>query len=153
MEALGVSLYPQGMSTANLVELGALVEAHGYDSVFVVEAGISKDAMATAQAIALATNRITIGTGIANLYLRHPGLLGASAVAIDELSGGRFIMGIGVNNEALVTALGLSWQEPRQVLRETTEWLRQVFTGGTRDGTSFTFERAQPIRFPFILLD
>jgi alkanesulfonate monooxygenase SsuD/methylene tetrahydromethanopterin reductase-like flavin-dependent oxidoreductase (luciferase family) len=86
MAPLGVSLYTYlGLSYRTSVELGVMAEDQGFDSVFAVET-VANDAMATVEAIALATRRITIGTGIANVFLRHPALLGAGA--IDELSGG-----------------------------------------------------------------
>jgi alkanesulfonate monooxygenase SsuD/methylene tetrahydromethanopterin reductase-like flavin-dependent oxidoreductase (luciferase family) len=65
---------------ATEVELGVMAEDQGFDSVFVVET-VTNDAMATVEAIALATRRITIGTGIANILLRRPALLGAGALA------------------------------------------------------------------------
>ena len=76
MEPLGVSLYPQGLSYTEAASLGALAEEQGFDGIFAVEGGLNNDVMATVQAIAAATRRITVGTGIANLYLRHPASAG-----------------------------------------------------------------------------
>lgn len=59
MAALGVSLYPHGLSYTEAVRLGKLAEDRGFDSVFVVEGGVDNDAMA--QAIALGTQRIVGG--------------------------------------------------------------------------------------------
>ena len=156
MAQLGMSFYPQGLSYKEAATLGKLVEDHGFDSVFVVEGGVNNDAMAMAQAIAVATHRIIVGTGIANLYLRHPAMLGASAVAIDDLSDGRFILGIGVNNPALIGALGLAWRDPREALRDTTHWLRQVFAGDTAPGMRGPFRGAQhpiPIHLAGVALE
>jgi alkanesulfonate monooxygenase SsuD/methylene tetrahydromethanopterin reductase-like flavin-dependent oxidoreductase (luciferase family) len=156
MAALGVSFYPHGLSYQAAAALGKLAEDRGFDRVFVVEGGINNDAMAMAEAIALATQRIAIGTGIANLYLRHPALLGAGAVAIDELSEGRFILGIGANNSSMINALGLTWRDPRVALRETTDWLRQVFAGKTAPGLRAPFRAAQhpiPIHWAGVALE
>jgi alkanesulfonate monooxygenase SsuD/methylene tetrahydromethanopterin reductase-like flavin-dependent oxidoreductase (luciferase family) len=144
------------LSYAVVADLGRLAEDKGFDGVFVVEAGASNDAMAMAQAIAMRTQRITVGTGIANLYLRHPVTLGAGAVAIDELSNGRFVMGIGVNNAVMITGLGLVWRDPRQALRETTAQLRQVFAGETPPGVRTPLRRAQhpiPIHLAGVALE
>jgi alkanesulfonate monooxygenase SsuD/methylene tetrahydromethanopterin reductase-like flavin-dependent oxidoreductase (luciferase family) len=138
------------------MSLGTLAEEQGFDGVFIVEGGVNNDAMAMVQAIALATQRITIGTGIANLYLRHPALLGAGAVAIDELSGGRLILGIGVNNARMIGALGMTWRDPRVALRETTDWLRRVFAGDTPSGIRKPFRPAQhpiPIHLAGVALE
>src|SRR5262245_24063092 len=132
--AVGISLFPHGVSYSTAVTLGKLAEDKGFDGIFIVEAGVSQAAIAMAQAVATGTQRITVGTGIANLYLRHPATLGAGAVAIDELSSGRFILGIGVNNASMITGLGLTWRDPRQALRDTTLSLRQVFAGETPAG-------------------
>ena len=156
MARLGVTLYPFDMDTPALVRLGREAEARGFDSVFVVEQGVANDAMAGVQAIALATRRIALGPGIANVNLRHPALLGAAAVAADELSGGRLILGIGVNNEAAVRALGLPWKEPRAALRETTDWLRRVFAGQPPEGVHSVFRAARrpiPIHFAGVALE
>ena len=156
MEPLGVSLYPQGLSYTEAARLGALAEEQGFDGIFAVEGGLNNDVMATVQAIAAATRRITVGTGIANLYLRHPALLGAGAVAIDELSGGRLILGIGVNNARAVRALGIAWRDPSEALRDTTAWLRRVFAGEAPEGIRATLRPAQhriPIHLAGIALE
>jgi alkanesulfonate monooxygenase SsuD/methylene tetrahydromethanopterin reductase-like flavin-dependent oxidoreductase (luciferase family) len=134
MAALGVSFFPQGLRYTTVVRLGKLAEDRGFDGVFVVEAGVSSDAMASVEAIALAMRRITVATGIVNVYLRHPALLGAGAKAIAELSEGRLILGLGVNNARLISALGLTWGDPRDVLRQTTNKLRKIFAGQTPPG-------------------
>lgn len=102
------------------------------------------------------TRHITVGTGIANLYFRHPATLGVGAVAIDELSGGRFILGIGVNHPGMLGAIGITWRNPRDVLRETTEWLHKVFAGQTPPGIHTPFRAAThpiPIHFAGIALE
>jgi alkanesulfonate monooxygenase SsuD/methylene tetrahydromethanopterin reductase-like flavin-dependent oxidoreductase (luciferase family) len=131
---LGITLYGgHGLSYRDAVDLARLAEACGFDAVFAVETFVN-DGMATCLAMATATRSITVGAGIANVYLRHPATLGAAAVAVDELSDGRFILGLGVNHERFVTGLGLTWQDPRRKLGDTTSALRTVFAGGTLPG-------------------
>ncbi len=90
---------------------------------------MSNDAVTTVAGMAGRTSRIVIGTGIANIYLRHPVMLGIAAAAIDELAAGRLVLGLGPNNAEMITRAGLTWRDPRQALRETTETLRGVFAG------------------------
>ncbi len=156
MSPLGATLYPFDLDTMALTRLGREAEARGFDSVFVVEQGVSNDVMVAVQAIALATSRIAIGSGIANVHLRHPALLGASAVAVDELSGGRLILGLGTNNETMIRGLGLPWREPRVALRETTDWIRRVFAGQASPGIHVAFRAARrpiPIHFGGVALE
>ena len=51
-----------------------------------VESVLSNDGVITAAMIAARTSRLLVGTNIANVYLRHPVMLGAAAVAIDEVA-------------------------------------------------------------------
>jgi alkanesulfonate monooxygenase SsuD/methylene tetrahydromethanopterin reductase-like flavin-dependent oxidoreductase (luciferase family) len=156
MATLGVTFYPHGLSYTTVATLGKLAEEQGFDGVFVVEGGVNNDVMAMVQAIAMRTQRITVGTNIANLYLRHPATLGAGAVAIDELSGGRLVLGIGVNNPGMLASLGITSRHPRAALRETTEWLRQVFAGHTPPSIRTPFRPAQhpiPVHFAGVALE
>jgi alkanesulfonate monooxygenase SsuD/methylene tetrahydromethanopterin reductase-like flavin-dependent oxidoreductase (luciferase family) len=156
MSPLGATLYPFDLDTMALARLGREAEARGFDAVFVVEQGVSNDVMAAVEAIALATSRISVGPGIANVHLRHPALLGAAAVAVDELSGGRLILGLGTNNETMVRGLGLPWKEPRAALRETTDWIRRVFAGDTDPRIHVAFRKAAhpiPIHFGGVALE
>jgi alkanesulfonate monooxygenase SsuD/methylene tetrahydromethanopterin reductase-like flavin-dependent oxidoreductase (luciferase family) len=139
---LGVSFYLYlGLSYTACVELGRRAEDLGLDGLFVVET-YTTDAMAAVEAIALGTRRVTIGTGIANVYLRHPVLLGAGAVAIDELSGGRMILGLGVGPEPALRPLGVVWRDPRTALRDATTMVRRVFGGETLPGAPRPFRGA-----------
>src|SRR5262245_9472531 len=112
-----------------VVPLAVLAEQRGFDSVLMVEGVFSNDAMTAVAAMAGRTSRILIGTGIANVYLRHPVMLGLAAAAIAELSEGRLVLGLGPNNEAMISRAGLTWRDPREALRDTTATLRDVFAG------------------------
>ncbi|MGY8959671.1 MAG: LLM class flavin-dependent oxidoreductase, partial [Alphaproteobacteria bacterium] len=91
-----MSLFPENLGYEGAVEVAMRAEAKGIDEVFTVELGFQNDAVATAMAIAARTERITVGTGIANIYWRHPYSLACAAIAINQVSKGRFILGIGV---------------------------------------------------------
>jgi alkanesulfonate monooxygenase SsuD/methylene tetrahydromethanopterin reductase-like flavin-dependent oxidoreductase (luciferase family) len=126
---VGLTLWGFDVGVRAAVDLAVQAEERGFDSVFLVEGVFSNDAVTTVAGIATRTSRIGIGTGIANVFLRHPFMLGLAAVAIDEMSGGRLVLGLGPNNEAMITRAGLPWRDPRQALRETTDTVRGVFAG------------------------
>ncbi|HXJ78567.1 MAG TPA: LLM class flavin-dependent oxidoreductase [Candidatus Methylomirabilis sp.] len=126
---VGVTLWGFAIGVRASVDLAVLAEERGFDSVLMVEGVMSNDAVTTVAGMAARTSRIVIGTGIANIYLRHPVMLGIAAAAIDELAGGRLVLGLGPNNAEMITRAGLSWRDPRQALRETTETLRGVLAG------------------------
>ncbi len=79
------------------------VEDLGFDSLFVGDhlfaAGPSVDALTVAGSFAARTQTLTIGTGILQLALREPVAAAKQAATIDCLSGGRFVLGVGVGGE------------------------------------------------------
>jgi len=90
----------------------------------------ARGCMATLAAASLATRRIPIGLGITSPYMRHPTTQAAEMVALDELSGGRFIMGLGagkVGTEYL--EIDQKKYTPVKVHRESVEILRGVMSG------------------------
>jgi alkanesulfonate monooxygenase SsuD/methylene tetrahydromethanopterin reductase-like flavin-dependent oxidoreductase (luciferase family) len=69
---LGLTIWGFEVGTRAAVDMAIEAERCGFDSVFLVEGVFSNDAVTTVAAIAGCTSRIGIGTGIANIYLRHP---------------------------------------------------------------------------------
>jgi alkanesulfonate monooxygenase SsuD/methylene tetrahydromethanopterin reductase-like flavin-dependent oxidoreductase (luciferase family) len=126
---LGITLWGFGLGDREAVELARRAEDAGFHNVFMVESVLSNDGVTTAAMMAARTSRMLVGTNIANVYLRHPVMLGAAAVAIDEIAPGRLILGLGPNNRTMVSQAGFAWRDPHEVLRETTATLRAVFSG------------------------
>ena len=78
--------------------------------------------------------------GLPIFYLRHPALAGASAVAIDELSDGRLILGLGVSHRPLLDALDIEMKEARTYFREYIGTVKKVMAGGPpKEGMSLQF--------------
>jgi alkanesulfonate monooxygenase SsuD/methylene tetrahydromethanopterin reductase-like flavin-dependent oxidoreductase (luciferase family) len=130
MERIGLGLFSYLIGHTpykELVELSRLAEEKGFEAVVFPE--LVNDALACAEAVALGTHRIKVGTCIANIWLRHPILTAATAVTIDELSEGRMILGLGVSHRPLMETLGVTMEAPRQYLREYVGRVRQAWTG------------------------
>ncbi|WP_420623574.1 LLM class flavin-dependent oxidoreductase [Candidatus Poriferisodalis sp.] len=83
-------------SMADFVELARQGEAAGMDSMYTVEAG--RSAFVSAAAVIAATERVAVGTYIANAYARKPWLTAIAARDLDEMSEGRFTLGLGTGN-------------------------------------------------------
>jgi len=130
MQRIGLGLFSYLIGHTpykELIALSQLAEEKGFEAVLFPE--LVNDALACAEAVALGTNRIKVGTGIANVWLRHPVLTAATAVTIDELSDGRMILGLGVSHRPLMEALGVQMEAPRQYLREYVGRVQQAMTG------------------------
>ena len=93
------------------------------------------------------TERLVLGTAVTNPVTRHPGITAANAATLDEVSGGRFVLGIGAGDRPL-QALDL---EPARLgtLRSSVDALRRLFVGEhvTMDDERFAL-RDGHLRFP-----
>lgn len=143
MDRLGVVL-----STATeappkeFVELGRMAEDHGFTAMLVNEG--RGDALSCAEAIALNTSRIQVGTNIANIYFRHPFLAAMTAATIADLSEGRLVLGFGVSHRPLLESLGIRMDQPRQYMREYVQTVKKALRGESVG----TFFRPRPSSFP-----
>src|SRR5437763_15331031 len=93
---LGLVLHLDYVAPAAAVELAQLAESRGVDSIWVPETW-GRDAVTYLTRIALATSRIQLATGISPIYNRTPGLLAQTAASLDEVSEGRFMLGLGTS--------------------------------------------------------
>ncbi|RMH76829.1 MAG: LLM class flavin-dependent oxidoreductase [Actinomyces sp.] len=128
-----VMLHPE-VPVGRVVELARLAEEFGYRRVWIPDEGLAtRDVMVTLAAIASATSRIGLGTGIVNPYSRHPALSAAAIAALDELSGGRAFLGLGAGGSLTLDPLGIERRRPLVAVREAIEVARALFEGGTVD--------------------
>jgi F420-dependent oxidoreductase-like protein len=115
-----------------VVTFARTAEECGYEALFVPEAW-GRDAFVTLGALGRLTERIGLGTGIVNVYSRTPALLGMAAVTLDELSGGRAIIGLGTSGRRVIEGWhGVPMARPLRRLRETTEAVRAIVSGSRR---------------------
>jgi alkanesulfonate monooxygenase SsuD/methylene tetrahydromethanopterin reductase-like flavin-dependent oxidoreductase (luciferase family) len=126
---LGLSVASRsGLPAARFAELAAAAEGAGFDAFLVAER--LADSFALSHAALAATSTITVGTAVANARLRHPVLTGMTAATVDELYGGRFLLGLGVSNPALNEGtLGLPPAAPVPFMRDYVAALRRVLAG------------------------
>ncbi len=123
-----------GRSLEDATERVRLAESLGYDSVWVTQIA-SREPLQVLNHYAHATSRIGLGTGVVPFMLRHPALLGMEAATLDEVSGGRLRLGIGVSHKITMEGwYGLTLDDPVGRISEATRILRQVFE---KDGGDF----------------
>jgi 5,10-methylenetetrahydromethanopterin reductase len=99
----------QGVDAANeLIEFARRIESQGFDHLWMTESSLhARDPYQLLTLAAQATQRIRLGTAVTNPVSRHPGLTAVAAATLDEVSGGRAVLGIGAGDRPLV-ALGLT---------------------------------------------
>ena len=125
---VGLSASPYTKSGVDLI-VGA--DSLGVDSVWVAESW-GYDAFTPLGYLAARTTRVRLGTGIAQLGARTPAMLAMSAMSLQALSEGRFLLGIGASGPQVMEGWhGVKFTAPVQRTRETIEIVR-VITRGER---------------------
>ncbi|HSS61143.1 MAG TPA: LLM class flavin-dependent oxidoreductase [Candidatus Limnocylindrales bacterium] len=118
-----------------------IVEQHGYESLWTTQLPGARDAALVLAAYAGVTTRVKLGTGVLPIYTRHPTAVAQMAATLDELSGGRFILGIGISHRVTVEGMwGLKLESPLEAMREYLTIVRTSLRDGacSFDGRFFT---------------
>ena len=116
--SLGMFLYSDAFTGPELAATARRVEALGYETLWYVEA-LHHESFACGAHLCAATDTIEIGAGIANVYARDPMASVQGARSLHDFSGGRFIMGLGVSHQVLVSeARGHTYQKPLTFMRD-----------------------------------
>ncbi|MFF4778331.1 LLM class flavin-dependent oxidoreductase [Microtetraspora fusca] len=127
----GVVIHGQDLSATEMLERARIAEKIGVDEVWLVQLPSLRDSAAVLAATARVTDRVTLGAGVLPFYTRPPVTMAQTAMTIDELSGGRFALGVGTGHR--VTAewmLGVPMGPPVDAMREYLT----VITSLVRDG-------------------
>jgi alkanesulfonate monooxygenase SsuD/methylene tetrahydromethanopterin reductase-like flavin-dependent oxidoreductase (luciferase family) len=91
-----------GASADELRSMAYEAESAGFDAIFSPEVP-PYSAISNAQIFAEATTRINVGTWITSIYMRQPVMCAAETITVQEISGGRMILGLGVSHRSVVT--------------------------------------------------
>ena len=98
-------------------EVAQEIEALGFGSLFIPEVGL-KDCLVESAAFLAATERLVVGTGIANIHARVAGTMEGGGRTLTALHPGRFVLGLGVSHGPLVkNMLGGTYDKPLATMR------------------------------------
>jgi len=111
-----------------LVGLARMAEAAGFDRVWTTEYP-GRDAVARALAVALGTDRIGVGTGIAYAFTRPPLAMAGLAADVQRLSGGRFALGVGAGTRGVRRWYGAEFDPPAPRLASYVAGLAEAWQG------------------------
>jgi 5,10-methylenetetrahydromethanopterin reductase len=126
---------PLGPRLGELLDVAAEAERLGYSWLWANDDRLERDPFTVLAAIAERTELIRLGPGVTNPYSRHPALLATAIATLDELSGGRAVLGLGAGGTNH-RALGIERTAPAATLRDAIELVRALLAGGeaTVDG-------------------
>jgi F420-dependent oxidoreductase-like protein len=132
------------LDSARSLEQGAerasLAESLGYESVWATHT-VSREPLQVLAAYAARTERMGLGTGIVPLVSRHPIVTAMEAATLDEASGGRLLLGIGISHRSLVEGwYGLPFGKPLGQMREYATIVRSLLDDGAvhHEGEHYT---------------
>jgi probable F420-dependent oxidoreductase len=129
MGRIGVAI-SGGPNPAEIVDLVVLAEQLGYDSAWLAE-GHGGDQFAILAAAAVRTSHIKLGTSISSVFVRTAPTIAMAASTVADLSGGRFILGLGSSHKAQVgPEHGVTYGKPLTRTRETVAIVRELLRGG-----------------------
>ncbi len=114
----GSSLIALGSPTSAIADHAALAEADGFSTYWMAQLFVpdSLTAMAT---VAGATSSIELGTAVVPTWLRHPLMLAAQALTVQEISGGRVVLGIGLAHKDMIEqTLKVPFERPARNMDE-----------------------------------
>jgi 5,10-methylenetetrahydromethanopterin reductase len=121
---------PLGAPVPDLLELAVDAERLGYRWLWVNDDRLERDPFTVLAAVAERTDRILLGPGVTNPYSRHPALLATAIATLDELSGGRAVLGLGAGGTNH-RALAIERTAPAATLRDSIELIRELLAGST----------------------
>src|SRR5436190_11419723 len=123
---VNVGYWGLGLTAEDQLRLVCEAERLGYDSVWAAEA-YGSDAATVLAWLAGQTDRIAIGSAIFQMPARSPAMTAMTAATLDQLSGGRFRLGLGPSGPQVVEGWhGQPWGEPLAKTREYVEIVRKV---------------------------
>jgi F420-dependent oxidoreductase-like protein len=147
---LSISFNWQGpMDYQQAVARVRLADEAGVDTAWIAEAW-GRDCFTILSLLAWETKRIKLGTGIVNTYSRTPAALAQHFATLDELSGGRMVIGLGTSGWRVIEHWhGVRFQPSLTRMREYVDILRMIFAGEPLHyhGKVFQLERGFQLRF------
>lgn len=140
----------EGVPLHQLGPLARRVEDAGYDGLWSAES-THYDGFTPLAVAAEHTERVRLVTGIVNVFTRGPALLAQTAAALQDASGGRFVLGLGASSNVIVERWnGIPFRRPLAKVEETVAYLRTAFAGERgAGGFKLASPPAQPV--PIVL--
>ncbi|CAN5589122.1 5,10-methylenetetrahydromethanopterin reductase [soil metagenome] len=117
------------LKISEYIALAQAAEAVGFDQLWVSNDLFLRSDLVILAAVAQATQRIELGTGILNPYTINPAEMAMLAATMDELSGNRFNLGIAAGAGEFLKWVGIEQTKPLAATRETILAVRQLLAG------------------------
>lgn len=129
MMKLGITIPFDPFSNTHFKELVRTADRCGYTEAWSYES-FSTDAFSPITAAAMLSDKMHFGSAIVPVFSRPPALIAMSAVTTQLLTGGRFVLGLGISTPNIMENwMNVPFRKPVTMIRETVEALRAIFRG------------------------
>jgi len=149
MKSIGLGLHT-GMGARELIGWCKKGERAGFDSVWISEDPYFRDAFSLIGLAASATKKVSVATGIVNVYTRSPVYMAMAAATVDEVSRGRLILGVGRGVKSLIEdEMHIPYGSHIEHMEEYIQCTKKLLAGErvTYDGNEVKLTNAK-LRFP-----
>jgi len=126
--SFGIEFLP-AKKVETLVNHAKLAEEAGVDYIWVTDHYNNRNVYVTLAAMAYATSRVKLGTGITNPYVINPCWTAAAIATINEVSNGRAVLGIGAGDKVTLESIGIKWEKPLTTVSEAVGIIRRLLEG------------------------
>ncbi len=120
--------------------LSSIAEDFGFDSVWITDHYNNRNAYSILSILSIKTMKVSLGVGVANPYTIHPAVIASAMATINEMSGGRAILGIAAGDKMTLQRLGIGWDKPLTRVKEAVEIIRGLISGNIVNYSGKTFE-------------
>ncbi|MEZ4287141.1 MAG: LLM class flavin-dependent oxidoreductase [Polyangiales bacterium] len=125
----GLIAFWKNYDRKTMIKAAKLADKLGYDAFFVPEAW-AYESFGLLTEMAVHTKRIHLGTGIINVFSRSPALIAMQAATLDEISGGRVILGMGTSGKNVIEGLhGRPFEKPLTQVRDVVKVVKTLLQG------------------------
>jgi 5,10-methylenetetrahydromethanopterin reductase len=111
-----------------MIDRARLAEASGYDKVWLADERFYREVYSCLAVLAANTARVALGPCVTDPFARHPALTAMAIATLDEISGGRAVLGIGAGISGFAE-LGIERRKPPRAMREMIELIRRLLRG------------------------
>ncbi len=148
-QSTGLVAFWRDYDRKTYVKAAVLADRLGYDSFWLPEVW-GYEVFSLLTEIALKTKRIKLATGIVNVFSRTPALIAMQAATLDEISGGRVILGLGTSGKKVIEGLhGRDFEKPLTQTRDVIRVVRAMLEGRPLSETDTKLRRYRPFTLDF----
>jgi probable F420-dependent oxidoreductase len=129
IDKLGVWAATDHLSASNAADFARRIEAWGYRALWIPEA-LGREVFSASAWLLANTSALVIASGIANIYARDPLASSAAQKGLNEQSGGRFLLGLGVSHVPLVEVRKHAYGKPLATMRAYLQGMAEANYSG-----------------------